>query len=56
MEKGNDKKKKSLFGSLIKVTKPKKSSCCSFEIEEIPENDDKKEKKSDKDGCKPCCS
>ena len=35
MDKENNNEKKGLFERLIKVTKPKKSSCCSFEIEEI---------------------
>lgn len=56
MEKENNNEKKGLFGRLIKVTKPKKNSCCSFEIEEIPEDEDNKEKKSDEDGGKTCCS
>ncbi|MGE5423552.1 MAG: hypothetical protein ACM3QW_09830 [Ignavibacteriales bacterium] len=55
MVKENDNEKKGLLGRLIKVTKPKKSSCCSFEIEEIPEDEDKKEKKPDKGDGKPCC-
>ncbi|MDD4347377.1 MAG: hypothetical protein PHZ11_10990 [Desulfitobacteriaceae bacterium] len=56
MEKDNNNEKKGLLGRLIKVTKPKKGSCCSFEIEEIPECDDKKEKQSDKNGDNNCCN
>jgi hypothetical protein len=56
MEKENNNEKQGLLGRLIKVSKPKKNACCSFELEEIPENDDQKEKKSNQDGGKSCCS
>ena len=56
MKNENDKEKKGLFGGLFKTANPKKNSCCCFEIEEIPEDEENKEKKSDKDNTKPCCN
>ncbi|HRX22156.1 MAG TPA: hypothetical protein P5273_10600 [Syntrophomonadaceae bacterium] len=42
----NENEKKGLFAKLIDLKKPKQNSCCSFELEEIPE--DEKEKGTDK--------
>lgn len=54
----NENEKKGLFERLAGSKKTKKSSCCgSFQIEEIPEenNDNKSEKKSPKDKGNSCC-
>lgn len=54
----NENEKKGLFEWLAGSKKTKKSSCCgSFQIEEIPEenNDNKSEKKSAKDKGNSCC-
>ena len=46
----NENEKKSLFERLIGGKKEKKkSSCCNFEVEEIPEKNDK-EKETPKEG------
>ncbi|MCH3964611.1 MAG: hypothetical protein LKE46_10080 [Clostridium sp.] len=59
MKKENEKKeneKKGLFERLAQNKKAKKnSSCCNFEVEEIPEKNNKGEKKSPKDKGSSCC-
>lgn len=48
MKKENEKK--GFFARLVYNKKPKKrSNCCNFEIEEIPDENNKSEKKSPKD-------
>lgn len=38
----NENKKKGLFAKLIDLKKPKQNTCCSFELEEIPEDENQK--------------
>lgn len=45
-----DKEKKSIFGRLG-GNKKKGSCCCSFELEEIPEEDSKNGDESETDSC-----
>ena len=53
MKNGNEKK--GLFERLTGKKKVKKSSCCDFQIEELPEENDNKEPKDSSNSKKDSC-